>query len=209
MRAFKISTAALLVAVSSVAPAFAHSGVETGTTVLTVGWAVEPAFAGQPNKVEVLAEHDGEPRAGARLTVEVLFGDAKAERKTEPLRLEPRFGEPGWYETPIIPTAAGTYTFHIVGQVSEDKVDVSVTSGPDTFDEVIEPTELMFPEALPGAADLAAAGEANSAAAAKAAAAADDAQAAADMARLIAIIGLLLGALGLIFGGLSMRRRSA
>lgn len=195
--------AALLVAAVLVPQAaLAHSGTKQGTTTLTVGWATEPALVGQPNRVEVLAVHDGAPRTDATLTVEVLFGGKDAERRTDPLALDPITGRPGWYEAAIIPTAAGIYSLHVAGKVSEDKVNIFVTSGPNTFDSVIEPTELQFPAELPTVTEIAGAATGATDDAAAARAAAKDAKDDAAMARLLGALGIVLG---LVATGLAIR----
>ena len=66
------------------------------------------------------------------------------------LGFEPDFevggdGEPGDYRALFIPSQVGPYTFQLSGSIHGTKVDLSVTSGPKTFDEVQSPTEAMFP----------------------------------------------------------------
>ena len=55
----------------------------------------------------------------------------------------------GEYNAPIMPTAPGDYTFHITGNVHGQPVDVTVTSGDETFDTVQGTAEIQFPVKIP------------------------------------------------------------
>jgi hypothetical protein len=195
--------------------ASAHGGIESGTTELVVGWAVEPAYAGFPNAVEVIAEHDGVLRNDAKLTVQVIFGEEGGPEVTDRLRLEKAFGQQGSYHAPIIPTEPGTYTFRITGRVGEDQIDEHITSGPATFDSVDAGSDVQFPTKVPPGTELAAASrqQLEDLADARAeittlTATVADAESAASTARLIALIALAVGALSALFGFAALRRSS-
>ena len=146
--------AGVLVTAASAVPALAHGEEQVGPRRIVLGWEREPAYVEQPNAVEV-AVRDGQGRgveglAGA-LKVEVRTGDAS----TGPLALEPAFGSPGTYLAPLVPTAPGTYTFHVTGTIDGEAVDVEMTSGPDTFDSVRDAAAVQFPRKLPAAASQA------------------------------------------------------
>lgn len=190
--------------------ALAHSETDAGaTTQLVIGWAVEPALAGFPNAVEVVATHDGELRNDADLSVTILFGDEDSATASDPLTLEKVFGQAGTYHASIIPTDPGTYTFQISGTVGEDTIDVAVTSGSKTFDAVVAPADIQFPTKVPAVTDLSdrldqlgAQGDEIIAATL----AAEDAKDAASNSRLVAMIALAVGALSALFGFAALRR---
>jgi hypothetical protein len=206
-------------------PAGAHEQHGQGDLSMVVGFGTEPAYAGQPNSVQVVLEHAGEPVTdlGATLDVEVGFGDQTTALELEPF-FGPGFGTPGDYRAWFIPTTAGRYTFHLVGSVDEEEIDETFTSSPDTFSDVLDPAEIQVPPVnAPGAADLATRIERTEARlqeaidalessaadptdlAARADAASDDAA----TARTIGIAGILVGALGLLVAvaALAMSRR--
>jgi hypothetical protein len=200
-----LSAAALVGAfvLLSAAPAFAHESRKLGDLEMEVGWGTEPAFAGEVNSVQVILVHDGQPVVdlGDTLDVEVAFGDT-----TMPLTLEPFFeegeGTPGDYRAWLIPTSAGQYTLHLSGTIDGEDVDENFTSGPNTFDDVVNPQSVEFPEQQPTSGELAdridrveprlasAIGDAQ----ADTQAAADDASS----AKTFGLIGILVGVIGLI-----------
>lgn len=146
--------ATTLFAVVVAQPAFAHETRPTGEYSAVVGWAEEPAYTGFPNAVAItLSDSAGEPvelEAGA-LQVEVLFGD----ETTGAMPVEPAFGEPGLYEADLIPTRAGTYSFHFTGTVGDQPYDETFTSGSETFAEPRNPADVSFPAQDPTNGDLA------------------------------------------------------
>jgi hypothetical protein len=135
-------TTVLLVA----APASAHTDHEVGDIGMVVGFGTEPAYAGQPNSVQLILSRGDEPLTdlGNTLEVEVAFGDA-----TMPLQLEPHFGpgfgEPGDYRGWFIPSDAGQYTFGVSGTIEGEEIDEEFASGPDTFGDVQDPAAISFP----------------------------------------------------------------
>ena len=213
MRIRSLLTAASIALIATPTLALAHGGVDAGpTTELVVGWATEPAFAGFPNAVEVIAEHDGALRNDADLAVTVLFGGEDSDTASDELALEKAFGQAGTYHAPIIPTDAGRYTFHITGTVGEDDVDIMVTSGDDTFDDVSAPTDLQFPTTIPAGAELAASIEQLTAQGDEinaAVLAAQDANDSAANSRIIAVLALGVGALSALFGFSALRRSTS
>jgi hypothetical protein len=205
--------AAIVGTVLVVAPiaAHAHETVQRGDLEIVVGFGTEPAYLGQPNSVQVVLTHGGEPVVdlGDTLAVEVGYGD---EQPVE-LALEPNFavgayGDPGDYRAWLIPTAAGPYTIHLSGTVDGEEVDETITSGPDTFSEVESGSEIMYPVEAPATTDLverieresarvADAAERIDAAETRAAQATDDASS----ARTIALVGVAIGLLGVASAG--------
>jgi hypothetical protein len=200
---------ASLLALPSVA--LAHGDTGEGDLQMTIGFAEEPAYTGQPNAAEITLIHDGKPVTDLRpgdLTVDISYGDAS----TGPIDLEPwfyfedgqlEFGTPGQYRAPFVPSEPGPYTFTFAGSVDGEKIDETMTSGPETFSEVESLTEAAFPPVeAPTNQELAARLERDAIRADRAIAAAEESAAAAEdaasSARTVGLIGVLLGAIGVI-----------
>ena len=197
--------------------ASAHQRRQVGDIVTVVGWGDEPAFAGFKNSITIRAERpvagseEGTPVTGATLKVEVIFGGPTGTEKMGPLDLEPAFGEPGLYETTLIPTRPGTYTWRITGRLSGRNFDQTYTSGDagknaqseGTFDDAQEPSEVAFPAKDPNNAQLASRIQREAQRlAARTAAAKDDAS----LATTLAYVGIGLSVVALIAG--LVRRRA-
>lgn len=205
-------------------PASAHLHERVGDVEVTVGWASEPAFAGEPNAVvffvnEVLAEpagghthEEGAEEEGlpvdsrqVKLSVAVIFGDKDATVKlpAQPLTAF-RFGDPGEFRSEnLVPTRPGTYTFHITGTIKGKAFDRFYTSGEKgaiegtEYDDIQEIAAVSFPAKDPDNGELARAiAETQSVAARQAKSASDDAK----NARLFGIIGIAVGVVGLAVG---------
>jgi hypothetical protein len=190
-------TIALIALVLSVRLASAHEHKTVGDYTLTVGFLNEPSIDEQPNGLDFrVAQGTGDnakPVDGlaATLKAEVKFGG-----QTMPLTLEPVFNVPGSYKANFIPTAPGTYTFHISGTINNTPIDETFTSGPDTFSDVEDASAMQFPTKVNSVASVSQT--------------AQDANDTADSARLFGIIGIVVGVLGLIAGvtGMMMARGS-
>jgi len=203
-------------------PAGAHERRQAGGYSYVVGFGDEPAYAGEKNSVQVMvSDGAGQPvRNADGLQVMVLAGGKQTQ-----LKLEPHFGDtwgtPGDYRAFFIPTAAGTYTFHLHGTIAGKKIKAQrFSSGPNSFSDVEDPAKVAFPVKSPTTAQLAARVDREVprlsaslqgalAAQQQAAIAAERARDAAGQARLLAIAGLLVGAAGLLVGGLAIARRPA
>jgi len=146
------SVAALLLALLQ--PALAHETQSVKQYRLTLGWGDEPAYSGYRNSVDVdLADGAGAPvtdLAGGSLAVEVSFGD---ERIVLPLL--PAGQRPGRFRAGLVPTRAGTYTFHVTGTVKGQTIDARSTCSEETFHCVTDASELQFPAKDPSAGQLA------------------------------------------------------
>lgn len=182
------------------APAWAHGDEHVGEISIFMGFGAEPAYAGQPNSVQLLVSHDGAPVTGlAGAEVEVSFGD-----ETVTLPLEPHVsagGAPGDYRAWFVPSQPGRYTFSFEGTIEGEDVAVEMTSGPDTFSEVLSIPGSAFPPVdVPSADDLAARVEQESKRSAEAraemealvASATDDAA----RGRTLGLLGAAIGAAG-------------
>ena len=197
-------------------PAAAHEEREVGGFHMAVGFGQEPAYAGQPNSVQLLLSKGDKPVTdlGDTLSVSVGFGDQSKDVSVEPFFEIGEFGTPGDYRAWFIPTRAGQYSFHLTGTIHGTKIDETFTSGPKTFDDAVSPADVEFPVQDPTNGELAdrldreiPRLEASMAAVkSSAASAADDASS----ARNLALVGVVLGALGLIAGiaGIAFARRS-
>ena len=190
----------------SAAPALAHVDHSQGNLTIAVGFATEPAYAGQPNAVQLLVSRAERPvtdLATGDLSVEIGFGGQTTTVPADPDFEVGEWGTPGDYRAPFIPTQPGAYTFHVTGAVDGTDVDFSVTSGPKTFSDVVDPAAAMFPPIdAPSAADLATKVTVQ---AARTDAAISSAQRSADTARTVAI-GAIVVAIVAIGFAISARR---
>jgi hypothetical protein len=207
--------AALGLLVLLAAPATAHEERRAGGFSYVVGFGDEPAYAGEKNSVQVMvSDGAGQPvRNADGLEVMVLAGGKQTE-----LKLEPYFGDtwgtPGDYRAFFIPTAAGQYTFHLMGTIAGKKIKPQrFVSGPGSFSNIEDPAKVAFPVKSPTTAQLAERVEREvprlNAAQQQAANEAARAREAAGQARLLAAAGLLVGMLGLVVAGLAIARRPA
>jgi len=175
-----------------VGAALAHESRDVGEYTLVVGFLDEPVYAGLKSGLDLRISAGEPPVEGAEETLEaeVTFGD-----QTRPLEISPSFGEPGAYRSIFFPTAAGSYTFRIFGEIDGTAIDESFTSGPDTFGDILDTAGGQFPVVYPAIADLA-----------------RDAEAGAGAATM-ATIALGLGAAGLLAGlvalGVALGRRAS
>ena len=222
LRASVLTTAVLGLVLLPAGAASAHGTEHVGDLELTIGFGTEPAYAGQPNSVELLVVHHGDPvtdlKAGD-LQVEVSFGDQATMFDMEPNFAVGVFGEPGDYRAWFVPSEPGAYTFRFTGEVDGEEVEVEMSSGPDTFGEVLPLAESAFPPVdVPSTQELVdrieqesqrtqEAQEAAAAAKAQVAAANDEASS----AKTTATIAVILGAIGVIAGiaGIAVGRKKA
>src|SRR5687767_2273615 len=87
---------AALTMIVATGAAFAHDSHGVGHHAAAVGFPHEPVYTGQKSGLEFLVSHGEEPVEGLEntLSASVTFGD-----QTRDLEIEPRFGEPGWYQS--------------------------------------------------------------------------------------------------------------
>src|SRR5918995_5395511 len=218
MRVMVVLGTAVLLAALAAAPASAHTEKKAGRYSFVVGFGTEPAYAGQPNSMQVIISRDGKPATDLGGQLDGLMGHAyyggKADPKAENamMPLEAHFGDgwgtPGDYRSFFVPSQAGAYTFSLKGKVGAQKVNLVIPSGPETFGDVNDPAKTALPAVKdPSTAQLAQrldreATRVNATVAAATAAQRD----AAGQARMLAIGGLLVGAVGLVLGGLALAR---
>lgn len=176
--------------VVNVGVALAHEERAVGEYDFIIGFIGEPVYTGQKSGLELQVTQDDSPVEGLEETIQatVTFG-----QETRDLPLEPRFGEPGWYESVFFPTAAGPYTFRVFGDIDGTAMDESFSSSPDGFSEVQDVTGGQFPVTLPAAGDTARDARDGAAAAGTA-----------TLALVVGVAGLLAGLVAL---GLTLARR--
>jgi hypothetical protein len=208
--------AVFVLALLSAGIAAAHAVEHAGPYTIEVGWQHEPTYVGEANGVQVIiSEGEDTPITdlGADdLKVVVSTGDQQSGELTfepgfDPEELEGNLGE---YDAAIVPTAPGDYTFHVTGSIHGQSVDITVTSGDETFNTVVGTSDIEFPAKLPTVPEIvtrldrldsrvATVGQAptgpTQAAVDAAAASASDAKSAADTALLV---GGGLGAAGVV-----------
>jgi hypothetical protein len=156
-RLISFVAATLVVATSFIAftgTAVAHERRTVGPYQFAVGWLNEPAFAGLMNGLDLNVTDTRSNKAveglDQTLTVDVQTGGLAPL----PLRLTARFGRPGAYDGNFMPTAAGTYTFHIKGKIATVDIDEKFESGPGRFDDVDSTTAVQYPAKVPVGDDL-------------------------------------------------------
>jgi hypothetical protein len=229
---FGLAAGALLSSLTFAPVVSAHSHVTIGDYHITIGWMNEPTLVGQPNGVEVLIEDQDEnpvvDLGGDSLAVVISTGEQETPSLplTPAFSIEGGFGTPGHYTAELIPTLPGDYTFHLTGSIHDEPVDVSITSGDDTFSPVNSTSDLEFPIKVPTLADVSTRleridgriaelaednpGEEALVAAAAATETAKAATASADRAMLLGIVvggaGVLIGAIALVLAMRAGRR---
>jgi len=191
---FHISLLLLALFVFLAAPrsVHAHGHVEVGDYELVIGFQNEPAYQGEPNglSLEVTNHTTGQPVSGLEetLQVEIIYGAS-----VKAVELRPRFGAEGAYTAYVLPTEAGDYTWRIFGEIEGTPVDVSMTSGPETFSPVEPKSTFSFPGAEPANHELLAELE--------------SAHQTARTALFLGGGGLLVGLVGLVMAANAMRLR--
>ena len=205
LRAVAVATVAVGVLIVPAGTAQAHESREVGDLTLVVGWSNEPAYAGFGNEVQVVVnETQGErPVDDGELQAEVVFGDSGA---TTQVTLDPAFDSPNEYLGYIIPTRPGTYTFNVTGTVGGETIEETFTSGPDTFNDIQNPSDAEFPEQDPTRGEIAEALERLSGRVEELSASEEPADEGTDVVLWVAIGA---AALALIAIGVAARRRSA
>lgn len=162
----------------------AHERRTVGKYDFVVGFLGEPAYANQPNSIDLRISNTEtkKPVEGLEKTLkaEVMFGG-----KTMPLTLTARFGTPGAYNGNLIPTKAGAFIFHITGDIEGQKVDEKFESGPGRFSNVEDTAPLQFPEKVSAPLETAANVKA---------------------AQTVGFIGIGVGTIGVIVGALALMR---
>ncbi len=142
-----VTLAGLLVALFSplsAGVAYAHGVTEVGDYEIEIGWHNEPAYVGEVNAVEFFVTNTAtdEPVNGLEdsLQMELIFGASSRE-----LPIVASDEEEGAYFSPVLLTEEGDYTVHLTGDIEGTAVDISMISGPGTFDTVETEDAIAFP----------------------------------------------------------------
>ena len=163
--------------------ALAHGKTTVGDYDLVIGFHNEPPVVGEVNSLDLFVTNSktGEKIDGLDQTLqaEIIFG---ASKKT--IELYAQDEGDGAYGADVIPTRAGDYTWHIWGKIKDTPVDVKMTSSPTTFETVAAKSDLSFPDALPGEAEVQAQASA--------------AQGSAQTALIVGIVAALLGLVAIV-----------
>jgi hypothetical protein len=189
-------------------PAFAHGVYQQGDITIATGFQTEPAYAGQPNAVELEISKGGSPVTDVGqgdLKVGVSFGGESTELTLVPNFEVGEWGTPGDYVASFIPTQPGKYTFNIAGTVGGGKqIKYSMSSGPETFSEVEDPASAMFPALdAPSTSDLSTKIDAS---ATRTDASISSAQDAADTAKTVAIVAVVVALVAIMLAIIGLQR---
>ncbi len=199
---------AALLSLGVVSLVAAHVVKQVGPYTVAIGWVKEPTYVGEQNAVQVVI-HDASGNPVADLTPDDLqVVVSTAGKDSDPMSLLPTYDEDtglgiqGDYEAPIIPTALGDYTFHVTGKIHDTAIDETVTSSESTFDSVVEPAGIQFPDQLPATGDVVtrldrvdSRAQAAQTSAGSASASASDA---ASRATIAIVVGAAVGGLGIL-----------
>lgn len=189
-------------------PSRAHERIASGPLQFVIGWGTEPAYAGFMNSVQLrISDAAGNPVSDVPAGAIKVLVDSAGQNVT--LDMAPNFrvgvfGEPGDYRAWIIPTRPGKYTFKFTGTARGQKVNTTVASGEQTFDDIQNPSEVQFPEKDPSSGDLAQKIERESKRVEAKAAAADDVAAS---AKTFGYVGTGTGLIGIALAVAALARK--
>lgn len=155
-----VATGAISMALLATGLANAHTVKQVGPYTLEIGWQHEPTYVGEANGVQVIVTDASDQPINDLTEDDIKVVVAMGGRQTGELTFEPAFdlaegdGPFGQYNAPIMPTEPGDYTFHITGTIHGQAVDVTVASGPETFDTVRGTSDIQFPTKLPTVTEI-------------------------------------------------------
>jgi hypothetical protein len=202
-----------LLIVAAAGPASAHVLKRVGPYDLLIGFGNEPTYAGAQNSVFLLLT---DAKTGAPIVDEGLGDTLKVAvgfgTQTRQLPLVSSFdpdsgqGTKGVYNAYFVPTVPGDYTFHFFGTIRGQKVNITVTSSPTTFDSAHDPAAIEFPQQAPSSLQLTQRLNAESARQSAQIQAAEAKAASASTALAVGIAGLIVGVAGLCIGGVALAR---
>jgi hypothetical protein len=210
------SAAALLMGVGAAHTASAHAVIPLGQYRVAIGWQFEPVggdstYAGSPNAIQVFVDAPtpsndiGTPVGDLNgdctkpdFTVTVSVGSTTSSPYCPAPTYDPDtgLGRQDEYDYALTPTAVGTYTFHIKGNIHGVPIDKTIASGSSTFDSVAESTSSDFPISVPPVSALSTKIDAVDGRT-------SNAQNSADSAKNSATAGLVVGIVGVVLALLS------
>ena|SRR2546423_4501832 len=121
--------------------ASAHISKVFGNYAVEVGWANEPAFAGQMNSIQVIVKKGNVDNgttivdALANLQISVKYGSVSKQ-----LDFVPSDEIPGLYSSPLVPTRVGSYNVVMKGTVEGQNIDTEYA-----LDDVGSSDTINFP----------------------------------------------------------------
>lgn len=148
---------AIIVALAIPVTAPAHEQRAVGEIRMSIGWETEPAYANVMNNVFMALSRGGQPVTDMKpgeIKVDVTFGNERVTLDLQPAFVVGRFGSPGEYTAPLMPTRTGTYVFRFTGSHDGIKIDSTFTCGEKTFSCVEDPKAIQFPAKDPSGAEL-------------------------------------------------------
>ncbi|MBI1828537.1 MAG: hypothetical protein HY222_06650 [Thaumarchaeota archaeon] len=122
--------------------ASAHISKVFGNYIVEVGWANEPAFAGQMNSIQVIVKKDNVDNgtaivdALANMQISVKYGTVSKQ-----LDFVPSDEVLGLYSSPLIPTRVGSYNVAMKGTVEGQNIDTEYV-----LDDVGSSDTINFPQ---------------------------------------------------------------
>jgi hypothetical protein len=171
-RASAFAAGALVALTSSCIVASAHYVFTAGPYRLAIGWQFEPAsgsdsYVDAPNAIQVFIDvasrDDPHGTPVSTLNGDCTHPDFQVTVTVGSITSSPFCPSPvhdpdtgngrlDEYDSPLIPTVVGTYTFHIFGTINATPLDQKITSGPTTFDSIADSSSAEFPVAVPAIA---------------------------------------------------------
>jgi hypothetical protein len=218
-RALAAASGTLLALGVTLITASAHEVFTVAQYRIAVGWEFEPVsgdvtYVGQPNAIQVFVDVAGADQPKGTpvstlnsdcthpdFTVTVTFSGVTSSPYCPVPAYDPDTGNGRLdeYDYELIPTVAGTYTFHITGSINGTAINLTAVSGPTTFDSVAEPND-QFPQQLPALNDVVnkvnAIGQREQQDASTASAATSSADDAANRGTILGIIAIAIAVLG-------------
>jgi hypothetical protein len=220
--------AALIMGIGTTHTASAHAVIPLGQYRVAIGWQFEPVggnntYAGSPNAIQVFVDAPtttsdiGNPVGDLNsdctkpdFTVTVTVGTTTSS----PYCPGPVYdadtarGRQDEYDAPLTPTAVGTYTFHIKGNIHGAAIDKTIQSGPSTFDSVSEATTSDFPISVPPVSALSKKIDAVDGRTANAQSSATSAQNSATAGLIVGIVGAVLALISGVVALAALRKAS-
>jgi hypothetical protein len=151
---------AILVFMLVVGVANAHTVQHAGPYTIEIGWQHEPTYVGEANGVQIIVSDANDQPINDLKEDDIKVVVSTGGQQSGELTFAPGFdleegeGQFGEYDAPIEPTAPGDYTFHLTGAIHGQAVDITVTSGDETFDAVRGTSDIQFPAKLPTLTEL-------------------------------------------------------
>ena len=219
-------TATAVLGVISAPHASAHAVIPLGQYRVAIGWQFEPTggnntYAGSTNAIQVFVDAPtptndiGTPVGDLNgdctkpdFTVSITVGTVTSSPYCPSPAYDPDtgLGRQDEYDYAVTPTAVGTYTFHIKGNIHGVALDKTIASGSSTFDSVAEVTSSDFPIAVPPVSALSTKIDAVDGRTASAQASATSAKNSATAGLIVGIVGLVLAFVATLVAVSAMRK---